>query len=107
MWDSFQPPTTTTSSPQVLAELADHDRVLDLAAGHVRACTELVNALRQQAAGRIMAGAYLNAFDVNTALEVLTTGAGTAWGGCGREGGRGAGGVREGTTAAEAGGCVR
>ncbi|PNH09381.1 Chaperone protein DnaJ [Tetrabaena socialis] len=59
---------------KVLNELVDHDRVLDIAAAHVRSMAEVVQAVRQQAAGRIMAGAYLNMYDVNTALEVLTTG---------------------------------
>jgi hypothetical protein len=58
----------------VLNELVDHDRLLDLAASHVRTMTEVVQQMRQQAAGRIMAGSYLNMYDVNTALEVLTTG---------------------------------
>lgn len=38
--------------------------------------TQVVGQMRQQAAGRIMAGSYLNMYDVNTALEVLTTGEG-------------------------------
>ncbi|GFR40497.1 hypothetical protein Agub_g1065, partial [Astrephomene gubernaculifera] len=59
---------------RVLSELVDHERLLDIAAGHVRVLGEVVGGMRQQAAGRIMAGAYLNSSDVNTALEVLTTG---------------------------------
>ncbi|GLC51001.1 Mediator of RNA polymerase II transcription subunit 14 [Pleodorina starrii] len=59
---------------KVLNELVDHDRVLDIAASHVRTLTEVVQQMRQQAAGRIMAGSYLNMYDVNTALEALTTG---------------------------------
>ncbi|KAG2487902.1 hypothetical protein HYH03_013482 [Edaphochlamys debaryana] len=59
---------------KVLGELVDHDRVADVAAGHVRTMAEVVGGMRQQAAGRIMAGVYLNMYDVNTALEVLTTG---------------------------------
>ncbi|GLI69805.1 hypothetical protein VaNZ11_014506 [Volvox africanus] len=59
---------------KVLNELVDHDRVLDIAASHVRTMTEVVQQMRQQAVGRIMAGSYLNMYDVNTALEVLTTG---------------------------------
>lgn len=58
----------------MLNELVDHDRVLDIAASHVRTMTDVVMQMRQQAAGRIMAGSYLNMYDVNTALEVLTTG---------------------------------
>ncbi|KXZ56932.1 hypothetical protein GPECTOR_1g840 [Gonium pectorale] len=59
---------------KVLAELVDHERVADIAAAHVRTMHEVVGQMRQQAVQRIMAGSYLNMFDVNTALEVLTTG---------------------------------
>ena len=60
---------------KVLHEVVEQDRVLDVAAKHTSMMQEMVDNMRKQAAGRIMTGSYLNMFDVNTALEVLTTGA--------------------------------
>lgn len=60
---------------KALSEMVEQDRVLDVARRHVETMRELTDNMRKQALSRIMTGSYLNMFDVNTALEVLTTGA--------------------------------